>query len=220
VDLPSTMALRGIGHRGMRGDRLYRTANSTVVDWLETENVTYFDHNDGIEPEHFASNPLLAQMFDVLATSVDRAGKEYVAAIQGKVMPIYGVQFHPEKIRYVDNRDLPLKPGTATHIPKSPQAIDGADRLAWFFASEARKNEHQSIGFQVGRAPKPALCEEPMLCSCEDLQSKGYAELRYCKKHAPKPAIDYCIIQGPCKTSAEVVRLNVTAGKYLAAVYV
>ncbi|CAK0871841.1 unnamed protein product, partial [Prorocentrum cordatum] len=75
----------------------------------------------------------LTAEFDILATSSDRTGRPYVAMIQGKRLPFYAVQFHPEKIRYVEN-------GRYRHnIPKTDEARCVADDLAEFFASELQK---------------------------------------------------------------------------------
>ena len=60
-------------------------------------------------------------MFNVVTTSHDRKGVEYVSMIEGKNLPFYGVQFHPEK----------------------------SDKLQWiaeFFVAEMQKSHH--IGFR------------------------------------------------------------------------
>eukprot|EP00445_Apocalathium_hangoei_P012868 CAMPEP_0203867896 /NCGR_PEP_ID=MMETSP0359-20131031/16797_1 /ASSEMBLY_ACC=CAM_ASM_000338 /TAXON_ID=268821 /ORGANISM="Scrippsiella Hangoei, Strain SHTV-5" /LENGTH=293 /DNA_ID=CAMNT_0050786227 /DNA_START=60 /DNA_END=941 /DNA_ORIENTATION=- len=113
--------------------RMWAAANETVMGWLQAEDITYMNHEDGIEPGHFEANAPLAALFDVVATSLDRKGRRGVAAMQARGLPIYGVQFHPEKIRFV--------PGGPVfgHIPKTPEAMAAADVLASFFVSEAKK---------------------------------------------------------------------------------
>lgn len=111
-------------------DRLFKDANSSFMNWLVSEDITYEDHRDGIEPTRFDANPALSKAFDVLATSRDREGRPYVAVIQGKRLPWYGVQFHPEKVRYVSAEAAP-------NVPRSPEAIAVADYLAAFFVGEA-----------------------------------------------------------------------------------
>jgi len=95
----------------------------------------------------------------VLSSSVDREGKPYVAQVEAKELPIYGNQFHPEKVQFVHSRSDP-------DIPRGPHAIAlsrhdmpvltelclclclglsvaGVRRyLAQFFVSEARKSNH------------------------------------------------------------------------------
>ena len=55
-------------------------------------------HTMGVSPEDFAGSAPLSAAFDVLGTGVDRAGKVFVASMEGKSLPIYTTQFHPEKI--------------------------------------------------------------------------------------------------------------------------
>jgi hypothetical protein len=54
-------------------------------------------HTSGVSPAAFAGSPPLVAAFDVLATGRDRAGKTFIASIEGKDLPIYAMQFHPEK---------------------------------------------------------------------------------------------------------------------------
>ena len=57
----------------------------------------YFNHNYGISEEGFKKNKILNEKYLILAKAVDREGREFVSAIEGKQLPLYGVQFHPEK---------------------------------------------------------------------------------------------------------------------------
>ena len=45
------------------------------------------------------ANDHLRRFYNILGTSIDDKGKEYVAAIEAKYYPIYGVQWHPERQR-------------------------------------------------------------------------------------------------------------------------
>lgn len=36
-------------------------------------------------------------MFDVLSVNDDKKGRTFVSTIEGKKLPFYGVQWHPEK---------------------------------------------------------------------------------------------------------------------------
>jgi gamma-glutamyl hydrolase len=65
--------------------------------YLEEKKVIYFNHNYGISEEGFKKNKLLKEKFRILAEAFDREGRQFVAAIEGKNIPFYGVQFHPEK---------------------------------------------------------------------------------------------------------------------------
>merc|ERR1719221_1662368 len=112
---------------------MFEFANSSVLEWLTTQNVTYEDHTSGVEPNHFAQRQGLVENLDILATTTDRGGRPYVAIIQGKTLPIYAVQFHPEKVRYVQNQYY------MHNIPKTPHARAVSDDLARFFVAEVRE---------------------------------------------------------------------------------
>ena len=96
-------------------------------------HVPHFNHEWGISLQRFNKSPL-PKSFKVLATAHDRAGKEYVALIEGLDLPFYGIQSHPE------------------------MAAD----LGWmadFFAAEMRRSKHK--GFCPGRLVlQPCECEE------------------------------------------------------------
>jgi len=55
------------------------------------------NHEYSISPEDFMANRLLSTFFNIDATAIDAKGQIYVAAIEAKHFPIYGVQFHPEQ---------------------------------------------------------------------------------------------------------------------------
>merc|ERR1711916_108525 len=61
-------------------------------------------------------------------------GKPFVSSMEGKTMPVYGVQWHPEKNTY--------EWGSTQANPHSAAAVDVAYHMARFFVNEARKNNH------------------------------------------------------------------------------
>lgn len=118
------------------GSRTYSAANDTLMGWLATEPITYNAHEGGITPDALAGSAPLAAAVNALSTSVDRKGVRFVAQIEHKSAPIYGSQFHPEKIQFVPtSRSYP-------NIPRTPEAVAGAKYFAQFFVSEAAKNHH------------------------------------------------------------------------------
>jgi gamma-glutamyl hydrolase len=112
--------------------RMFSHANTSLFNWLATENITYNDHMGGLRPLEERLNPSLGAMFNVLATSVDRQAKPFVAAFEGKELPFYGTQFHPEHIQFIKG----------SGIPKTPEAVAAARSLGKFFVGEAAKNNH------------------------------------------------------------------------------
>ncbi|OQR84983.1 gamma-glutamyl hydrolase [Achlya hypogyna] len=98
-------------------------------------------HHFGITAEHFAATPSLSAFFTALATSTDRQGIPYVAAIEAKGYPFYGVQFHPEKNPYEYGRQA--NGVLFGDIDHSYEALLASQAFAHFFIGEARKNDHR-----------------------------------------------------------------------------
>jgi len=103
-----------------RNSRLFSHVSSTYLHQLENEKGTKHSHKLGISVNTFLKNPHLRRFYDILATSIDENGREYVASIEAKHYPIYGVTWHPEH---------DIKGNVFIH----------------FFLSECKKNKHSSI---------------------------------------------------------------------------
>lgn len=114
--------------------RLYTSISPSLFAKLAVQNLTVNFHHDGVLPSSFETNEKLRDTFHVLSTNVDRAGKEYVSSIEGKVLPFYGVQYHPEKNPFEWD---------PSNTPHSPDAIALAQELANFFVNESRKSGHK-----------------------------------------------------------------------------
>jgi len=124
-------ATPGASGRSMLADAELRRA------LLEPDS-TFYSHEFGVMPDTVLRNPALKRAFNVLATAKDARGKEFVAMAQaGNGMPIYGVQFHPEKPLFewttkanISHADAPTTVGRA---------------LAAFFNDEVRKSRPASF---------------------------------------------------------------------------
>ena len=51
----------------------------------------YYWHQWGVEYNNFVNNNLLNDAFNVLMTSKDNDGLEFVAAFEGKTLPYYAI---------------------------------------------------------------------------------------------------------------------------------
>lgn len=54
-----------------------------IMEIISKENLTYHFHKYGVTPKDFHESRQLDEMFEILATSVDRDGKEFVSIYQG-----------------------------------------------------------------------------------------------------------------------------------------
>ncbi|OQS05043.1 gamma-glutamyl hydrolase [Thraustotheca clavata] len=114
---------------------------SPSFDALTKAPLSAYFHHLGITTEHFLATESLSSFYKATATSLDRNGVEYIAAIEAKEYPIYGIQFHPEKNPYelgeLANGNVY---GTINH---SYEAIMAAQAFSHFFIREAKKNHHR-----------------------------------------------------------------------------
>jgi gamma-glutamyl hydrolase len=114
--------------------RMFQSFPTQYINYLEHNKSCNNNHEYGISPADFLQNNNLRRFYNVLATSIDDKGKEYVAAIEAKYYPVYGVQWHPERQR------------TTGHF------VD-------FFIAELKKNKHKCSPCQFMRsALKPHKC--------------------------------------------------------------
>jgi len=98
--------------------KMFGGFSQQYLKYLETRKSTAQNHDFGISPADFERCADLRRFYNILATATDENGQEYVAAIEGKYYPIYGVQWHPER-----------------------QKTSG--EFVEFFISELRKNKHR-----------------------------------------------------------------------------
>jgi len=114
-----------------------RYASRRIRYILEYGNVSINNHVWGVSPKDLIDSPGLSDNFRLLATSLDRQGKEFVSLIEGKKFPIYGSQFHPEKplFEWYPEED----------INHSPDTRDSMQYFANFFVDMTRLST-QSFG--------------------------------------------------------------------------
>ncbi|GBF95078.1 gamma-glutamyl hydrolase [Raphidocelis subcapitata] len=75
---------------GMDADLLAKLADPTL-------NIAMENHEYGIPPAHYKRWPILGEWFDILTTTKDRQGLEYISTVEAKKYPFTGTQWHPEK---------------------------------------------------------------------------------------------------------------------------
>jgi GMP synthase-like glutamine amidotransferase len=109
-------------------------ASATYRTWLESKNVTSNYHSFGLNRSTFEAR--MAVEYALMGTSVDSAGQEFVAAMVSKAAPVIAVQFHPEKPAFEVGA-----PGT----PKSPEALQVNQLLAYWFAALAQRSTQRFV---------------------------------------------------------------------------
>lgn len=147
-----SLPLLNVDRRG-----LYRPDD--VYDIVTGFNVTMNNHHLGISPNRFRNNYGLSRRFDITSINYDRNGKAFVSTIEPSMgyatelspsslkldhLPIYGVQYHPEK----NSHEYGLYPHTAVPyeaIDHSPEGIAFSLYEARFLVNLARDNVHNRM---------------------------------------------------------------------------
>jgi len=76
--------------------RLINGIHKTAIKNMTKKKLTKNIHALGISPKKFVNNKNLNDFFNIIGTSKDLNNKEFIAIIEGKKYPFYGVQWHPE----------------------------------------------------------------------------------------------------------------------------
>eukprot|EP00746_Dinoflagellata_sp_MGD_P045877 gnl/MRDRNA2_/MRDRNA2_21277_c0_seq1.p1 gnl/MRDRNA2_/MRDRNA2_21277_c0~~gnl/MRDRNA2_/MRDRNA2_21277_c0_seq1.p1 ORF type:complete len:346 (+),score=29.89 gnl/MRDRNA2_/MRDRNA2_21277_c0_seq1:112-1149(+) len=138
-DSESLMLPLNLASPGMVNEsRMLQSFSADVLRWLTSENITVNFHHDGVPPREFMANPRLASFFRVISTNKDRHQVPFVSTIEGRNIPFYGVQWHPERPQFQFNSPFADEKDVITH---SEHAIQAMQATANFFLSEARKND-------------------------------------------------------------------------------
>ncbi len=106
-----------------------------VKEALKTDITPNF-HSNAVMPNAFRESTALTELFEIVSTSVNDSGPEFVSIIEGKTLPIYGLQWHTSLQVF----EWSPKLSCLTH---TPEAVLVMQYLANFIAGELRKNENQ-----------------------------------------------------------------------------
>jgi len=116
--------------------RLFGSAPSNIISIFSQQNVTMNWHHYGVDPSAYKTYPLLNSMYNILATNYDRNHKQFISSIEGKSIPFYGSQFHPEYTAYQWDPT-----SNSVHTKDAVAAMQYL--VDFFFVEEARKNTHK-----------------------------------------------------------------------------
>ncbi|KAI3383166.1 hypothetical protein SNEBB_007680 [Seison nebaliae] len=116
--------------------KLFSQSPTHIVQLLKSANLTSNYHNYCLTNKKFQSEKILNNFYKNIGTSSknndDKIENQFVAIIESKNYPFYGVQFHPEKASYEFNK---RKKG----LSHSAGAIELQNQMAQFFVNQARK---------------------------------------------------------------------------------
>ena len=113
---------------------LFSNITPDIIDYIKNTNSQYFNHKNGITPEHFQKYKKLTSLFSISSQSNTSNGTTIVSSIEGKGFPFYGTQFHPEKNGYIWLKRI--------NVDHHPNSISFAQQISNFFVNQARNNFH------------------------------------------------------------------------------
>ena len=116
----------------IKKSKMFKYFSEDDLKSLRSDKTTAQFHHYGVSRESYDEYPLLKKYFQITSQGRDLNNKLSIASVEGKFVPIYGVQFHPEKLPY------DRKP--ADSIPQFGHAIKISQNFGLFFVEEARKN--------------------------------------------------------------------------------
>jgi len=96
----------------------------------------------GLLQRKFYADETLPYFYRVLAINKDRKGKLAISAMEGANIPIYAVQFHPERNQFEWDTE---ESASKLH---SPDGVTAMQYLSEFFVNEARRNTHRFSALQ------------------------------------------------------------------------
>lgn len=124
--------------------KLMATAPMSLISAAASMPITFNNHKGGVTAHEFQSSNV-SRVLRAVATSTDRSGTPFVALMEGKELPFYGAQFHPEKTMYewgVASSGVPYE-----NINHGEAAIALSQYFANFVAKESRKSSHRFENF-------------------------------------------------------------------------
>jgi hypothetical protein len=120
----------------MRSSRIFSLFNFEDFTFLKGNN-TVNNHFRGITRKVFNNIPEIWKEYKISSFSYDRNGKEFISSIEHNILPIFMLQFHPEKV--------PFDRSNNDDIPRNLESLRITHNLGNFFISEAQKNNQTFI---------------------------------------------------------------------------
>lgn len=171
-----------------RDSRLFGRAAPAVIRILEKQNVTVNQHQFCVTQAGMKRERLEQEWRVLTVNKDDPAAVEFVSSYEHSRLPIYGVQFHPEKNIYEWK--------ASKNYPHSESATTAARYFADFLVAEARKNSHsfppeeereQLIYRHQPRDTDGRLAWEQLYLFSEPLSGQGGSNSRSSTRQQPSP---------------------------------
>lgn len=122
-----------------QSSKMKKLFTSKEIEEMNKEECVFYAHSLSLKCNSSVSKKF-SKLANIVATGLTKDKKiKYVAAYELKNMPLYGVQFHPEKPPFEYEND-------GYRVPKTDIAIKLSTKLSRFFITECKKNSNVWIG--------------------------------------------------------------------------
>jgi len=118
-----------------RESRMFGSLPRHLYDILGNKSYAYHNHHFSIDVKDFVTNPMTNRFFKILSTNISPSGNEVVSSVEAFEFPIFGIQWHPEKIPYEFSEDV--------HCNHDPDNVEISFYMAAFFVDECRKSKQR-----------------------------------------------------------------------------
>ncbi|XP_066959344.1 gamma-glutamyl hydrolase-like [Macrobrachium rosenbergii] len=118
---------------GLENSQIFGEAPDTIIKTLAQSNSTSNFHAYCVTETKFMEKNV-NESFKIISTSFDKDGVEYISTVEHKTLPIYGLQWHPEKN---------LFEWVYGSIPHTMEAVGAAQYVVNVFVEKARQNNQK-----------------------------------------------------------------------------
>lgn len=114
-----------------RKSRLFSKTPKYILNSLASHNVTFQNHRYCLTQKVMKEHGIISD-WKILATNDDN-NLRFISVMEHTDYPVYGVQFHPEKMAYEFGDK---------EIPHTTEAVNVNEYFVSFFVDEAKKNNN------------------------------------------------------------------------------
>ena len=115
--------------------QIFQNLSPELEKFLSTVPSTANFHDWSVTVDSFMKNKKMSDFFNILTTSVDRNGTEFVSTMEGKHYPFFSTQWHPEKNSFEWN--------STRNISHIAQAIETTQYMSNVLVNKARLSQHK-----------------------------------------------------------------------------